>query len=162
LWILLYILSLSLWLVVNLFCLTRPARAWGLGTWGEMSGSLHTSKGTPQGTLMQISLPHQHSMVWNIRNQSASYSAIFKTTVKKFKPVSVTLSIFKCECQSHIFLSYHRMKDMWKGSRGLYTQAGNWDGFWRHIRQSSYHVAITLPTFLFILPLQSTSFRAFF
>lgn len=44
-----------------------------------MSGSLHTSRGAPQGTLMQISLPRQYSMVWHMSNQPASQSAIWQT-----------------------------------------------------------------------------------
>lgn len=115
------IFSLSLWPLVNLFWLTRQQGAWGLqpqGLGGEMSGSLHTSGEAPQGTATQISLPRQHSMVWHMRNKSASESAFWQISagcsifLYMIKSVNVTLGSWWWwqQLESDLEFYYNRRK----------------------------------------------------
>lgn len=60
----------GLWLISSGWQGSKGLGSAATGTGGKMSGSLHTSRAALQGTLTQISLLHQHSMVWHIRSHS--------------------------------------------------------------------------------------------
>ena len=73
----------GLWLICSGLQGSKGLGCAATGTWGEMSGYLHTSKRAPKRKIMQISLAHQDNA---LANKEAGSQLVSYLANKSFEP----------------------------------------------------------------------------